>query len=124
MNLKRKVQWEMSLKVERKSNRIRLLNKLKWGNSEEQEKSSSSQSREEEHEDGTILPEIKTDLAIIEEALERNEVILKELEEHLASAEKRFFKFMEKAVSPVLDGLYSGKKFANDLIEELAQVWE
>ena len=88
---------------------------------EEQEKSSSSQPQEEEHEDGTILPERKTDLTIIEEALERNEEILKELEEHLASAEKRFFKFMEKAVSPVLDGLYSGKKYANDLIEELAK---
>ena len=69
----------------------------------------------------SILPETKSDLTIIEEALERNEEILKELEEHLASAEKRFFKFMEKAVSPVLDGLYSGKKFASDLIEELTK---
>ena len=70
----------------------------------------------------SILPETKSHLTIIEEALERNEESLKELEEHLASAEKRFFKFMEKAVSPVLDGLYSGKKFANDLIEELAKL--
>ena len=98
-----------------------VLEQGEYGQSEEQEKISSNQPVEEFHEEKTILPEKKTDLSIIGEALERNEESLKELEEYLASAEKRFFKFMEKAVSPVLDGLYSGKKFASDLIEELTK---
>ena len=87
------------------------------GKNEEQDKVSSDQSVEESHEKKSDLTNIKE----AEEALDRNEEILKELEEHLASAEKRFFKFIKKAVSPVLDGLYSGKKFAHDLIEEMAR---
>ncbi|WP_428909860.1 nucleotide exchange factor GrpE [Niallia sp. Krafla_26] len=85
----------------------------------EQEKSITPPLEKEIHEDGTTLPEGKTDTAIIEEALETNEEILKELEECVTSAETRFFKFMEKGVSPILDGLYSGKKYGNDLIKEL-----
>ena len=74
---------------------------------------------EEKTETETVSKGERNDLAHLHEVLLIDEEILKELEEYLETAENRFLKFMEKGVAPVLDGLYSGKNFAKDLIDEL-----
>ncbi|PKG22903.1 nucleotide exchange factor GrpE [Niallia nealsonii] len=80
-------------------------------------------SQKKQNEKNSVVEEVsegnKSDLTIIQDAIQINDGILIELKEHLQSAENRFFKFIEKGVAPVLDGLYSGKAYALDLIEQL-----
>ncbi|WP_078409459.1 nucleotide exchange factor GrpE [Priestia abyssalis] len=56
---------------------------------------------------------------IMEETLLSNRNIIEELDESIEAAEKRFVTFMEKSVAPIMDGLYSGKCYATELIAEL-----
>lgn len=51
--------------------------------------------------------------------IHENSNVVQEMNEQIELAEKRFLSFIEKALAPVLDGLYSGKNHANDLIAEL-----
>ncbi|MEH7097796.1 nucleotide exchange factor GrpE [Neobacillus vireti] len=55
----------------------------------------------------------------LEEVLKQNEETLERLKNAIESAEKRFVTFIERALAPVLDGLYSGDMYAKDLIVEV-----
>ncbi|MEM1501928.1 hypothetical protein RG959_00760 [Domibacillus sp. 8LH] len=63
----------------------------------------------------------QNDVKIIENAIHSNQEVLTELNECIEQAEKRFLSFFEKAAAPVMDGLYSGKKFAADWSKQLEE---
>ena len=63
--------------------------------------------------------EISIKIRLIQEAIENNQNVLQQLDEHIQAAEKRFLTFIEKGVAPVLDGLYSGEKYGKDLVDEV-----
>lgn len=106
------VQGEIENEISAAISETEAINKENTGSQEEQNEQNSL--AEEEASEGN-----KSDLTIIQEAIQINDGILLELKEHLQNAENRFFKFIEKGVAPVLDGLYSGKAYALDLIEQL-----
>lgn len=56
---------------------------------------------------------------VVENAINENNEVIEELNEIIEIAEKRFCTFIEKAVAPVMDGLYSGKKHGISLIKEI-----
>lgn len=72
----------------------------------------------EETESGTYS---ESEAALLKEAIRSNQNVLQEVNERIEAAEKRFVTFMEKGVAPIIDGLYSGSNYANDLLVELEQ---
>ncbi|MEW4209479.1 hypothetical protein Q0O85_13105 [Priestia megaterium] len=72
----------------------------------------------EETESGTYS---ESEAALLKEAIRSNQNVLQEVNERIETAEKRFVTFMEKGVAPIIDGLYSGSNYANDLLVELEQ---
>ncbi|MED3878787.1 nucleotide exchange factor GrpE [Priestia megaterium] len=72
----------------------------------------------EETESGTYS---ESEAALLKEAIRSNQNVLEEVNERIEAAEKRFVTFMEKGVAPIIDGLYSGSNYANDLLVELEQ---
>ncbi|MCU7745586.1 nucleotide exchange factor GrpE [Priestia megaterium] len=72
----------------------------------------------EETESGTYS---ESEAALLKEAIRSNQNVLEEVNERIEVAEKRFVTFMEKGVAPIIDGLYSGSNYANDLLVELEQ---
>jgi len=58
-------------------------------------------------------------LSAIKEAIQINHEVIEELGHHIEAAEKRFVSFMEKALAPVMDGLFSGKNYGHDLLQEI-----
>lgn len=72
----------------------------------------------EETESGTYS---ESEAALLKEAIGSNQNVLQEVNERIEAAEKRFVTFMEKGVAPIIDGLYSGSNYANDLLVELEQ---
>lgn len=56
--------------------------------------------------------------SVLETAIATNEAALEELAENIESTEKRFCSFIEKSLAPVMDGLYSGKKYGESLRNE------
>ncbi|CAK8582523.1 nucleotide exchange factor GrpE [Priestia megaterium] len=63
----------------------------------------------------------ESEAALLKEAIHSNQNVLQEVNEKIEAAEKRFVTFMEKGVAPIIDGLYSGSNYANDLLVELEQ---
>ncbi|MEH7415773.1 nucleotide exchange factor GrpE [Neobacillus drentensis] len=55
----------------------------------------------------------------LEEVSKQNEETLEQVKGAIEAAEKRFVTFIEKALAPVMDGLYSGDMYAKDLIVEV-----
>ncbi|MEW4272079.1 nucleotide exchange factor GrpE [Priestia megaterium] len=72
----------------------------------------------EETESGTYS---ESEAALLKEVIRSNQNVLEEVNERIEAAEKRFVTFMEKGVAPIIDGLYSGSNYANDLLVELEQ---
>ncbi|WPL42930.1 nucleotide exchange factor GrpE [Priestia megaterium] len=63
----------------------------------------------------------ESETALLKEAIHSNQNVLQEVNERIEAAEKRFVTFMEKGIAPIIDGLYSGSNYANDLLVELEQ---
>lgn len=63
----------------------------------------------------------ESEAALLKEAIHSNQNVLQEVNERIEAAEKRFVTFMEKGIAPIIDGLYSGSNYANDLLVELEQ---
>ncbi|MEH7328366.1 hypothetical protein CN330_10465 [Priestia megaterium] len=63
----------------------------------------------------------ESEAALLKEAIHSNQNVLQEVNEKIEAAEKRFVTFMEKGIAPIIDGLYSGSNYANDLLVELEQ---
>lgn len=63
----------------------------------------------------------ESEAALLKEAIQSNQNVLQEVNERIEAAEKRFVTFMEKGIAPIIDGLYSGSNYANDLLVELEQ---
>jgi len=79
------------------------------------------QACEQEHFEFTMEQVDNGIQTIIEEAILFNRSIVDKLDRAIEAAEKRFVTFMEKAVAPILDGLYNGKYYAMDLTAELKE---
>ncbi|MCM3162620.1 nucleotide exchange factor GrpE [Metabacillus litoralis] len=63
---------------------------------------------------------IQTKISLLKEAIESNQHVLDQLDEHNQAAQKRFLTFIEKGVAPVLDGLFSGDKYGKELLAQLS----
>jgi molecular chaperone GrpE (heat shock protein) len=59
----------------------------------------------------------------LKEFLKQNEGMLEQVKGAIEAAEKRFITFIEKALGPVMDGLYSGDMYAKDLIIEVTDAY-
>ncbi|MFE4354218.1 nucleotide exchange factor GrpE [Peribacillus butanolivorans] len=64
-----------------------------------------------------ILQRLNKELFL--ETIQKNKSVVQEMDEQIEAAEKRFLSFIEKALAPILDGLYSGNNHANALSAEL-----
>jgi len=63
---------------------------------------------------------IQAKIELLKEAIENNQHVLDQLDEHNQAAQKRFLTFIGKGVAPVLDGLFSGDKYGKELLEQLS----
>lgn len=63
-------------------------------------------------------------LILLQKQLSDNHEVLIDLQEMNYKVEKRFFTFMEKSLAPILDGLYSGKKHAQNVEKEISEEHE
>jgi len=59
---------------------------------------------------------------ILGNTIQKNRTALEELSENLDIVEKRFLTFIEKTLAPVMDGLTSGRKHGESLIDDLGEI--
>ncbi|MCI2254785.1 nucleotide exchange factor GrpE [Domibacillus sp. PGB-M46] len=76
---------------------------------------------EQKNQAGLAETERKSDIELVQEKAEINEKVLDGLTDFTNSLQKQFYSFFEKAVVPVIDGLYSGKKFSAEWISQLQE---
>jgi hypothetical protein len=74
---------------------------------------------EETKESEPLVNEESLEVPAMKEVIQSNQKVIQELFTHIEAAEKRFTTFMEKGLAPVMDGLFSGQNYAEDLLDEL-----